>query len=330
MKVVGQAYTTPNPASPSHISFSIHLFELAKINSEIKYVTYSVQRQTPSYALPAIRDIHEWQLSVIQRLDAWCQRIPNQLDDSYEYACTTCKIQYHTTKMLLLRPSPGIPCPTTDSRRQCYELSVCAIRLFDQLYRKDLLIYNWNATHAIILHAFCILHSIVTVPSLASEVQLGDLLSNLRAVSNMLSSIGNFWAGAKRSCEMLDELTSRVVGRILASHSSLGGSQQTTQSGDSSIFNRTRASYEGVLGVNYATNADMRPSTSTASPGYEDPHEPRPLQEHQNLLATWFGDLNDFDIGMELSTNDLDFQTLFGDNTGWSTYPDQALVTSPR
>ncbi|KAI8304579.1 Positive regulator of purine utilization [Colletotrichum sp. SAR11_59] len=58
------------------MAFSIHLFRLAKLNSEFKYVANSIVRDTPRYAYPAVIDINEWQNGMLQQLDEWHSTIP--------------------------------------------------------------------------------------------------------------------------------------------------------------------------------------------------------------------------------------------------------------
>ena len=58
------------------MSLSIHLFKLAKLNSEIKYVANSIVREAPPYAYPPITDIYAWQRGMLEQLDHWVSTIP--------------------------------------------------------------------------------------------------------------------------------------------------------------------------------------------------------------------------------------------------------------
>ncbi|KAH8201924.1 hypothetical protein TruAng_003916 [Truncatella angustata] len=79
----GQEKQTPS-TDINHMSVSIHLFALARINSEIKYVANSINRAAPPYALPVVADIHEWQNGILESLDSWVNRIPDfGLDKDY-------------------------------------------------------------------------------------------------------------------------------------------------------------------------------------------------------------------------------------------------------
>lgn len=189
------------------MAYAVHFFKLASINSEMKYVLHSVNRETPSYAYPAVRDILQWQDSMRTQLDEWYASIPTHSD----YGQLSCKTQYHTMKMLLCLPTPGIPQPRPESLRHCYESSINAIKLFRELYARDMLVYDWSTCHAVILHAFCLIYCVTTIAQLRAETSAETLLISIRAASDVLSATGVYWAGAKRSRDLLNDLASRTV-----------------------------------------------------------------------------------------------------------------------
>lgn len=193
------------------MAYAVHFFKLARINSEMKYVLHSVSRDTPSYAYPAVRDILQWQTTMNTQLDEWYAGIPQQSTMHSDYGELLCKTQYHTMKMLLFLPTPGIPQPRPESLRHCYESSLNAIKQFRELYAKDMLVYNWSTCHAVILHAFCLIYCVTTVAQLRAEASAETLLTSIRAASDILSATGEYWAGAKRSRDLLNELASRTL-----------------------------------------------------------------------------------------------------------------------
>ncbi|CAG7559245.1 unnamed protein product [Fusarium equiseti] len=107
--------------SSSEMLFAIHLFKAAKLNSEIKYIAQSIVRDSPRYAYPRVIDINDWQTTMLNNLDEWSTQIPLQNDASTLYLQITCKIRYHNLRMLLLRPSPAIPKPTTEALVHCHK-----------------------------------------------------------------------------------------------------------------------------------------------------------------------------------------------------------------
>ena len=75
------------------MTFSIHFFKLAQINSEIKYVMHSICRDTPRYAYPPVADIHLWQKEMIDRLHSWLAEIP--MAPSNDSIVKICECKYH-------------------------------------------------------------------------------------------------------------------------------------------------------------------------------------------------------------------------------------------
>jgi len=181
------------------------------MNSEIKYVLHSVQRSTPSYAYGPVRDITQWQDVMKTRLDEWSATIPQSPTEPLDYGTALCKIQHHTVKMSLFLPTPGIPNPRDECWHICYASSIDAIRLFHELYTKGMLTYDWSACHTVILHAFCLLYCATAVPQIADKVCRNSVLDSLRAAGNILSATGEYWAGAKRTRDLLEDLAGKAL-----------------------------------------------------------------------------------------------------------------------
>ncbi|KAF4977021.1 hypothetical protein FZEAL_6383 [Fusarium zealandicum] len=189
------------------LSFALHLFQAAKLNSEIKYVANSIVRDSPRYAYPPVIDINGWQISMLQQLDEWASQIPGSANDpSQLYLRTTCQLRYHGLRMLLLRPSPALPKPSNTSLIQCYQSSRESIKLFDVQYKKNLLVHSWTTFHNLVLSTITLLYCIKIVPEIARETEIDVLMSDLSISLSVLSATGEHWSGAKRSRDILDEL----------------------------------------------------------------------------------------------------------------------------
>lgn len=201
---------------PTHMSSAIHLFKLAQLNSEIKYVLHSISAEAPPYTYPNIPDVLQWQSDITVRLKAWFDQIPRFTGDQI-YMTHLCQIKYHGIMMLLMRPSPAIPSPLVDSLQSCYEHAVASIRAYDQLYKSDLLVYSWVTVHSLFLSTITMLHCIWTVPEVTANIKLDVLMADLKAGSNVLSATGEHWLEAKRSRDVLDELSGTTVRWIIES-----------------------------------------------------------------------------------------------------------------
>ena len=189
------------------MTLSIHLFKLVKLNSEFKYVANSIVRTTPRYAYPAIVNIHDWQRDFIQRLDEIENAIPLSEHEA-PYIHRICRLRCLELKIVCLRPSPAIPTPTTASLQACYGAARHAITLFNQLYRKNLLVHAWDTFYSITLTTITLLYCVKAIPGLTASQALAD---DLDAGLRVLGAIGEHWIGAKQCCDILEELGRSLV-----------------------------------------------------------------------------------------------------------------------
>ena len=201
---------------PTNMSGAIHLFKLAQLNSEIKYILHSISHEAPLYTYPNIPDVLQWQRGLITRLKLWFEKIP-QFTGDRAYITQLCEIKYHGVMMLLLRPSPAISSPSVDSLKACYESAIVSLRLYEQLYKRDLLVYSWDTVNSIFLSTITMLHCIWTIPEVSAVIKLDVLMADLKAGSNVLSATGEHWSEAKRSRDVLDKLSETTIRWIMDS-----------------------------------------------------------------------------------------------------------------
>jgi hypothetical protein len=194
-----------NTYATGNMALSIHLFKLSKINSEIKYVANSIVREAPSYAYPPISDINAWQRGMLAQLDQWASTIP-QVHPRHAYVRALCELRYYSMRILLLRPSPAIPKPSTESLTECYGLAWRAIHVYDKLYRQDMLVYDWLVLHGIIFSTITAMYCIRAIPDIARRMELDELMNNLSLSLSLVSVAGEHWSGAKRSRQILDDM----------------------------------------------------------------------------------------------------------------------------
>ncbi|KAJ5351786.1 hypothetical protein N7452_000760 [Penicillium brevicompactum] len=199
--------------STSHITFSIHLFKLAQINSEIKYVMHSICRDTPRYAYPPVADINLWQKDMIDRLQSWLADIPSAPPN--DTIVNICECKYHEMMILILRPSPGIPDPSEEMLGKCFHHAVHLLREFGGLYRQEALLYSRLVVHSIFLSTLIMLHCLWRLPRVASEVQIEEVVADTNISLNILSSIGEYWTEAKRARDCIHELSGATVQRLI-------------------------------------------------------------------------------------------------------------------
>jgi hypothetical protein len=218
------------------MEYAIHLFKLVRINSEIKYVANSIVHDAPAYAYPSVTDVTRWQRDVLDRLDRWAADVPH-LDTRNTYMETLCELRYHSIKMLLLRPSPAIPTPTSEMLIVCHESARRTIRLYEQLYKQDLLVHDWFTLHGITFGTITMLYCIRVVRSLAQQTEPEELMGNVGVSLSILSATGEHWSGAKRSRDVLENLGMSVIRWIKAvkAEDSRGGRDMAASLSDHSV-----------------------------------------------------------------------------------------------
>ncbi|PNH28708.1 hypothetical protein VD0002_g6108 [Verticillium dahliae] len=200
------------PSTTSALSFSIHLFKLTKLNSEIKYVANSVVRDAPRYAYPAVVDINEWHTNMLHQLDQWStdtSAIDEALQDvSTRFMSKVCRSRYLDLKMVLLRPSPAVPNPSPQSLTLCHGAALESLNLYSQMYRDNQLLHSWQSFYSVVLSSITFLYCIKAESELARTwaAKPDALLIELSKGLNVLGATGEHWAGAKRCRDILEEL----------------------------------------------------------------------------------------------------------------------------
>ncbi|KAG9185942.1 hypothetical protein G6011_02498 [Alternaria panax] len=177
------------------MAVSIHLFKLAKLNSEIKYVANSVVRDVPKYAYPAIRDVSAWQSSMMQQLDDWLALTP-QMQPPNNYITLICELRCFSVKMLLLRPSLVILSPTGAVSTVCYASARQSLRLYEKLYKSDLIVYDWITLYGVVYSTITALYCTRAVREIAQRVSFEDLMEDMSVSLSILSAAGEHWSGA--------------------------------------------------------------------------------------------------------------------------------------
>ncbi|KAL2843869.1 fungal-specific transcription factor domain-containing protein [Aspergillus pseudoustus] len=263
--------------TPSHMSYSVHVFRLAKLNSEIKYVMHSVNRDAPAYAFPPVRDISTWQQDMITSLDTWLAKIPPKVPGVHFELLQLCRIRYHETMILLLRPSPGIPNPPDDILNACFQHGLALLQVFGDLYANGGLPYSRFVVHSIFLGTLVMLYCIWRLPWTAAKIPVSDLISRFNTAQNILSSIGEHWSEATRSRDCIKELSAVTIQRLLRTQPTIVTTAQSAQSdpayqpseGQPQQYQVDRAHGEGISDIQatdpWSLNGTQPTSDASAS-----------------------------------------------------------------
>jgi hypothetical protein len=261
--------------TPTSITCAIHLFKLAQYNSEIKYILHSISRDTPRYTYPSIPDISEWQKDMMVRLRQWWVDIPQFYKDK-RHMTLMCELKYHEIIMLLLRPSPRIHNPTEESMTTCHASAVTSTHIWKELYQAERLTYSWTTIHAISLSVTTMLYCIWTVPNIAKGTKVDALISDVRAGSNVLSAAGEHWSEAKKSRNILDELSNATIRWLMdvdAQRTNIQAAATRAHQSTNSV-SETNSPYQ-PLPTPADSLAQLQPLHTFSDPGFQQQYSSR-------------------------------------------------------
>ncbi|KAL4932936.1 Zn(II)2Cys6 transcription factor [Aspergillus undulatus] len=288
----------------SHITYSIHLFSLAQMNSEIKYVMHSIKRDAPRYALPAIRDIITWQQDMMKSLRSWRVLIPQPPNELGTEIVLLCKAKYHETMILLLRPSPGIPDPSDEILDECFNHALMLLREYSELYTSGNLLYNRLVVHSIFLGTLVMLNCIWKLPSTAARVPVDDLISKFNTSQNILSSIGEHWSEASRARDCIRELSTVTIQRLLKTQPTPGPIQTSQANVQYQIGDTQRL--EPSLPQQYPVDGSNEDPANVSTDPYGEPQAQAGFDPSASEFSNLFDDFLQGDFPGWSGMSDID------------------------
>ncbi|OGM45825.1 hypothetical protein ABOM_005485 [Aspergillus bombycis] len=245
----------------TNMTSAIHLFKLARFNSEIKCVLYCVDRQYPPYTQPAITDAENWKVDILTRLRQWREDIPKHPEASTrQHINLLCEIKYHELVMLVLRPNPRFRDPDKASIRECFSSAMACSELYHQLYVANSLHYGWVSVHSLFLCLMVMFYCVWTPQGIADETDLDSLMRALKVSSDVLSAMGEYWPEAKRSRDVLDRVLMATIRRFTR-HSN------RVQNNPISLGSHASTAVPSLLPSDHtASSSDIDPSSNSVPP----------------------------------------------------------------
>lgn len=198
------------------MSSAIHLFKVARFKSEVKCVLYCVDRNFPPYTRLAVTDAVGWKADILNRLGEWRREIPKHPEGSpHHHMNLLCDIKYHELVMLVLRPNPRLQQPDRQSLSQCFSSAMDCCKLYHQLYVTKALHYGWMSVHSLFLCVMVMFYCVWTPQGVADDANVDCLMRALKASSDVLSAMGEYWPEATRSRDMLDRVSAATIRRFV-------------------------------------------------------------------------------------------------------------------
>lgn len=247
---------------------------------------------------------------MLEHLRQWARDIPLS-SDGFSYIDVVCELRYQCIKMLLLRPSPAIPKPSKDDVMGCYASACRTIRLYNQLYRRDMLLHDWTTLHGIVLGTITTLYCIRTLPELAQRTTADELMGDLSTSASILSAIGEHWSGAKRSRVILDDLgrsTIQWIKRLKATNAQDSDPMESSIPNDRNVnpqFPPATPNTNSLM-TDSTINDDFTPNVASTMSTFPD------LQPRPHLDGMLFDPIDQYMNSDTVNVDDI-MQSLFND-----------------
>lgn len=192
-----------------------------------KFYSINQKRDVPlQEKIHAREKIHEELVS--WRNDTQLLKLKDRATDERTYVSCFLTPEWYTAvfnnaMLLLYRPSPYLPHPTTPSSMdneegdhvKLFSAAKATILAYATLHRRRRLNYSWITFHGVFVAGLAYVYGVgraLKAPGeLASMFDYLDIINDTRACSNVLVAISERWNMAHRSCELFNELSTAVI-----------------------------------------------------------------------------------------------------------------------
>ncbi|KAK2592861.1 hypothetical protein QQS21_009428 [Conoideocrella luteorostrata] len=133
----GDEHITPNgiAAGPPNErkGFAIHFYKTREFLADIRRTLYEQKRSDPN------NDLSPWHDSIEKKMKAWLDSAPQ----NPQWAPPWCTCLYHHSRVVLYRPSPQVPQPSTRAATICFESSRYVIHSMEKQIKSGLFSITW-------------------------------------------------------------------------------------------------------------------------------------------------------------------------------------------
>jgi hypothetical protein len=116
------------------------------------------------------------------------------------------ELKYHQCMMLLNRPSPAVPQPSSAALMACYESAVATIRIQSDLARFGNMLDSWLTTHAVFVSGITMLYCLWTSPEVRTNTDIKILLQQADSCSKLLLTLSKTWTVAQNAQTKFEQL----------------------------------------------------------------------------------------------------------------------------
>lgn len=266
---------------------AIHSFRFDRVTAEIKLMLYRVAQSPTRFPWPT--ELSSWQqqsdstcrelLQDAQRVLKWGKLSAGGSSGLRDNSLRLVELKYHHCLMLLNRPSPAIPHPTSSALMTCYESAIATIQIYSELARFANLTNSWLTAHAVFVCGITTLYCIWTSPEVRKSKSIDTFLQQAELCTNLLSSLGKTWSVA-RNAQTKFEL---LVQQTKDSWEKSGSNNQSHQTQGSIVDDATQMSQ-----VYTYENLDIPPSDSWDNANMEQSITSNTLIDELGEMSAWF------------------------------------------
>ncbi|KAK3646461.1 hypothetical protein LTR56_008559 [Elasticomyces elasticus] len=221
LPVVSEVPRTSDP--PGCHAFDTHhqeahnqLFELARLESEIKHVLHS-QTWEINIAYPRV-DYLTWLLDIEPRLQRWLDAIPHlsQVHPQSIFAYQAYwDMVYSKATLLIHRPHSIAQHPSTGSMFMAFDASCKLIASIKTLQREGKIDIQWRSVHDLFMAGLGVIYILWQSKEIRSQRSVSSSISALHICASTLSALSESFAGAAGCRDAFETLSTATVDWLL-------------------------------------------------------------------------------------------------------------------
>ncbi|KAI1141762.1 fungal-specific transcription factor domain-containing protein [Hypoxylon sp. FL0543] len=194
-----------------------HIISLYKLESEIKHVLYH-QLQGGTLAYPRA-NYPLWIRDVQPRLYAWKDEIPDisKADpDSIYSQQSWWDARWLNAILLLHRPNPLVPHPTTESLQTCFDAACQLIKAIKTLQRDGRICVIWQWVHSLFLAGLTMIFCLWESPDVREKARVLDIMTTAQDCASTLTALAERFPDASGCRDAFETLSAATLKWLVA------------------------------------------------------------------------------------------------------------------
>ncbi|KAI6081670.1 fungal-specific transcription factor domain-containing protein [Hypoxylon rubiginosum] len=215
----------PDPYSGQHLGsadvhaqrMANHILSLYKLESEIKHVLYH-QLEGATLAYPRA-NYALWFRDVQPRLCAWKDAIPDisrtDPDSIYSQQCWW-DARWLNAILLLHRPNPLVPNPTSESLQTCFDTACQLIQANKTLQRDGRICVIWQCVHGLFLAGLTMIYCLWESPEVRDKARILDIMTAAQDCASTLTALVERFPDASGCRDAFESLSAATLRWLVA------------------------------------------------------------------------------------------------------------------